>query len=80
MFEHGDGIVHQKLGMINAVCGGIVVVENPSPPPPTIPAARDAHEISDALKPPCKRCVDSLTLRCEFVVHNSMAVKKETST
>jgi len=23
-------------------------------------------------------CVDSLTLRCEFVVHNSMAIKKKT--
>ena len=44
--------------------------------PPTIPVACNAHDLSDASKPPCRRCVDNLTLRCKFMVHDSMAVKK----
>ena len=44
--------------------------------PPTIPVARGTHDLSDAAKLHVENCVDSLTLRCEFMVHNSMAVKK----
>jgi len=43
---------------------------------PTIPVARDTHDISYASKLHVESCIDSLTVRCEFVVHNSMAVKK----
>ena len=44
---------------------------------PTIPVARDA-QISQTLQNlHVENCIDSLTLRCEFVVHNSMVVKKK---
>ena len=72
MFEHGDGIELQKCG----VRGGIVVVENPSPPLPQF-RSHATHTITQTLQNlHVESCVDSLTLRCEFVVHNSMAVKK----
>src|SRR5215510_12672595 len=62
---------------INAECaGGIVMVENPSPPLPQF-RSHATHTISQTLQNlHVESCVDSLTLRCEFVMHNSMAVKK----
>jgi len=59
---------------INAECAGALSCGESIASPPTITKARDAHDLSDASKPPRKSRVDSLTLRCEFVVHNSMAL------
>ena len=45
---------------------------------PTI-RSHTTHTISQTLKNlHVESCVDSLTLRCEFVVHNTNAVKKKT--
>ena len=52
------------------------MVENPSPPLPQF----QLHTISQTLQNlHVESCVDSLTLRCEFMVHNSMAVKKNSN-
>ena len=44
--------------------------------PPTILVARDAHVSQTLQNLHVESCIDSLTLGCEFVVHNSMAVQK----
>jgi len=75
MFEHGDGIVPPKThaGLMQSA-RGIVVAENPSPPLPQF-RSHATHTISQTLRNlHVESCVDSLTLRCEFVVHNSMAL------
>ena len=75
MFEHCDGIARQKLTHdLRRVRGGIVVAKNPSPPLPQF-RSHATHTISQTLQNlHVERCVDSLTLKCEFVVHNSMAL------
>ena len=72
MFEHGDGIARQKRLMQST--RGHCRAENPSHPLPQF-RSHATHKISRTLQNlHVESCVDSFTLRCEFVVHNCMAL------
>jgi hypothetical protein len=74
MFEHGDEIAHQKLTHDLCRMRWCIVVKNPSPPLPNSDRT-EPHDLSNASNFHVEGYVESLTLRCEFVAHNSVAVK-----